>query len=272
MKHFLPLMLDGPMQSWGFESRFQRRTTGLYPTKSGLIGMICAAMGEAKRPREEDEMLQKLARLEMTVFVLPKPRPGVARPDVTARDHWLEIRRLEDYHTVGGGFDPKSEPQWMPRKASGGSSEHPTVSHRQYLFDSCFGVILVGGPSLLQQVASALRNPRWGVWLGRKCCIPATPFLASDTDGTAVFAEWRRAFESLVRAAARSRRVQLPEPLPDESAFDRVEEVSSSSQGYYSLKDQPVSFGDGTSSGPNVRQFAVRRIKVSPGSGSPVKE
>ncbi len=161
MKHFLPLLLDGPMQSWGFESRFQRRTTGLYPTKSGVIGMICAAMGEAKRPREEDEVLPELARLEMTVFVLPKPRPGVARPDVRARNHWLEMRRLEDYHTVGGGFDPKTEPQWMPRKASGGPSDHPTVTHRQYLFDSCFGVILAGGPSLLQRVATALSNPRW---------------------------------------------------------------------------------------------------------------
>lgn len=272
MKHFLPLLLDGPMQSWGFESRFQRRTTGLYPTKSGVIGMICAAMGHAKRSREEDEMLPKLASLEMTVFVLPKSRPGVTRPDVTARNHWLERRRLEDYHTVGGGFDPKTDSQWMPRKASGGPCDHPTVSHRQYLFDSCFGVILAGDPSLLEKVATALKNPCWGVWLGRKSCIPAAPLLASDTDGTAVFAERRRAFESLLRAAAKPRRVELPEPLRDESAFDRVEEVSSSSQGNLSVKDQPISFGDGTSSGPDRRQFAIRRIKVQPGVGLSAKE
>ena len=48
---YLALLLDGPLQSWGFSSRFQRRTTGLHPTKSGVIGMICAAMGLAKGSR-----------------------------------------------------------------------------------------------------------------------------------------------------------------------------------------------------------------------------
>ena len=52
----LALMLDAPLQSWGFESRFQRRTTGLHPTKSGVIGLICAAMGLAKGSTEENSV------------------------------------------------------------------------------------------------------------------------------------------------------------------------------------------------------------------------
>jgi len=39
-------MLDAPLQSWGFASRFQRRTTGLHPTKSGVVGLLCAALAE----------------------------------------------------------------------------------------------------------------------------------------------------------------------------------------------------------------------------------
>ncbi len=37
---YLALLLDAPLQSWGSESRFQRRTTALHPTKSGIIGMM----------------------------------------------------------------------------------------------------------------------------------------------------------------------------------------------------------------------------------------
>ena len=57
---YLALLLDGPLQSWGFASRFQRRTTGLHPTKSGVLGLICAAMGLAKGSREEQRTLPAL--------------------------------------------------------------------------------------------------------------------------------------------------------------------------------------------------------------------
>ncbi len=61
---YLALLLDGPLQSWGFASRFQRRTTGLHPTKSGVIGLICAAMGLAKGSPEERATLPELADAE----------------------------------------------------------------------------------------------------------------------------------------------------------------------------------------------------------------
>jgi len=57
---YLALLLDGPLQSWGFASRFQRRTTGLHPTKSGVIGLITAAMGLAKGSAGELVMLPEL--------------------------------------------------------------------------------------------------------------------------------------------------------------------------------------------------------------------
>jgi CRISPR system Cascade subunit CasD len=42
--------LCAPIQSWGTQSRFLARDTGLEPSKSGVIGLICAALG---KPREE---------------------------------------------------------------------------------------------------------------------------------------------------------------------------------------------------------------------------
>jgi CRISPR system Cascade subunit CasD len=44
----LPLWFDAPLQSWGFGSRFSYRNTALFPTKSGVLGLVCAAMGLAE--------------------------------------------------------------------------------------------------------------------------------------------------------------------------------------------------------------------------------
>ena len=59
---FLALLLDGPLQAWGLASRFQRRNTELHPTKSGVIGLVCAAMGLAKGSPEELATLPELAK------------------------------------------------------------------------------------------------------------------------------------------------------------------------------------------------------------------
>jgi CRISPR system Cascade subunit CasD len=45
----LLMRLAGPMQSWGTRSRFGNRDTGLEPSRSGVVGLLCAALG---LPRE----------------------------------------------------------------------------------------------------------------------------------------------------------------------------------------------------------------------------
>src|SRR5437899_3181543 len=114
---YLALLLDGPLQSWGFSSRFQRRTTGLHPTKSGVIGIICAAMGLAKGSAEERDTLPGLAKLRMTSIALPRHLPGANGP--------LSVRRLEDYHTV-----------LNTRRASGVMNKDAVVTRRQYLLEA----------------------------------------------------------------------------------------------------------------------------------------
>ncbi len=168
---YLALLLDAPLQSWGFGSRFQRRTTGLHPTKSGVIGLICAAMGLAKGSDEEREKLPKLRALKMTSIAIPRQQTNAWTGETTE----LAVRRLEDFHTVGGGYDKETQQQSIPRKASGGPCDNPTVSHRQYLNDARFGVILAGDRFVLERAADALKDPIWGVWFGRKSCIPAEP-------------------------------------------------------------------------------------------------
>jgi len=54
MSSVLVLRLAGPMQSWGSSSRFTRRSTEAFPTKSGLVGLLAAAQGRRRSDPVED--------------------------------------------------------------------------------------------------------------------------------------------------------------------------------------------------------------------------
>jgi CRISPR system Cascade subunit CasD len=224
---YLALVLDAPLQSWGFDSRFQRRTTDLHPTKSGVIGLICASMGVGKGTAQEREMLPQLTAVKMTSIALPRE----SNP----------VRRMEDFHTV-----------LNTRRASGKMNDDPVVTRRQYLVDACFGIILDGDRVLLGRIGSGLQDPVWGVWLGRKSCIAARPLFVAmhDTRGDA----WRAILRSLGR----------DEESPIES-FTRVEDVDEFADGTDSYNDQPVSFGQPESSSEG-RVYTVRRVRVEPGT------
>lgn len=235
---YLTLLLDAPLQSWGFASRFQRRTTGLHPTKSGVIGMISAAMGLAKDSQKESEILPQLLRLPMTSIVIPGHKQSTWQDN--AED--LPLRRMEDFHTVQ-----------HTRRASGTINRDAVITRRQYLLDARFGVILEGNSVLLKQVASALLDPQWGVWFGRKNCIPAAPIYRG------LFTTQNEALRLLI------------DDVPLEY-LAVVTEVDRFDEGTDSIPDQPISFGDDKSSGPDTRRFAIRRVKIQPGIRLPAKE
>jgi CRISPR system Cascade subunit CasD len=232
---YLALLLDAPLQSWGFASRFQRRTTGLHPTKSGVVGLICAAMGLAKGSDDERATLPALAALRMTSVAIPRPGPYFAAAQ-------LPVRRLEDFHTV---LDT--------RRADGAMNNDAVITHRQYLLDARFGVIIEGDRGVLERASAALQDPVWGVWLGRKSCIPATPVLVGLADSHG------GAWKAILGACRLNAETAI-------ETFATVTEVEQFADGTDSLRDQPVSFGDGKSSGPDKRQFASRRIVVGHGT------
>lgn len=60
----LLLRLAAPLQSWGENSRFEARRTRREPTKSGVIGLLAAALG-----RRRDEPLDDLKSLRFAVRV-----------------------------------------------------------------------------------------------------------------------------------------------------------------------------------------------------------
>ena len=160
--HTLLLRLAGPMQSWGKQSRFTIRDTGMEPSKSGVVGLLCAALG---KPRDEihpnnrgQPKLEALAALRMGVRV---NREGVPQ---------------KDYHTAGGS----QHDDYGVIKASGAKGD-PVVSIRYYLADADFLVGLeCDDAELLLRLDEALDEPCWQLFLGRKSFVPGLPVWVKD--------------------------------------------------------------------------------------------
>ena len=67
----LLLRLAGPMQAWGVQSRFTDRRTERAPSKSGVIGMLAAAVG-----RRRTDPIEDLLTLRFGVRKAVAPRVG----------------------------------------------------------------------------------------------------------------------------------------------------------------------------------------------------
>jgi len=155
----LLLRLVGPMQSWGSTSRFDERDTCKEPTKSGVLGILAAAMGI---DRENWTDLEPLTHLVMGVR---HDRPGVLR---------------RDFQTAGQGTDDAGKGRII--KADGKSwSDDGIVSQRFYLADAAFLVGLEGEDRpLLESAHQKLADPTWPLFLGRKSYVPAESVFLAD--------------------------------------------------------------------------------------------
>lgn len=69
----LLLKLAGPLQSWGSGSRFTERGTQHEPTKSGVVGLLAAALG-----RRRTDPVDDLAALDFAVRI---DQPGLLESD-----------------------------------------------------------------------------------------------------------------------------------------------------------------------------------------------
>ena len=134
----LLLRLAAPLQAWGADSKFETRKTAREPTKSGVIGLLAAALGLR---RDETEPLTRLAQLRFGVRV---EREG---------------QLLVDFH--------------MARNEE---KDRSYVTYRHYLEDAVFLVGLESeDTALLQELAEALTHPVFPLYLGRRACPPTLP-------------------------------------------------------------------------------------------------
>ena len=131
------------MQSWGSMSRHRQRDTGIEPSKSGVVGLLAAALG-----RGRDQPIDDLAGLRMGVRI---DREGLV---------------ASDYHTVGGSAKVAAD----------------LITLRHYLADASFLVALEGDRAFLESIHLALRRPRWALFLGRRAFVPSAPVAMPDDE------------------------------------------------------------------------------------------
>lgn len=143
------MRLCGPLQSWGTTSRFDERDTGKEPSKSGVLGILAAALG-IDRCNWQD--LEPLTTLKMAVR------------------HDLSGTTAKDYQTAGCARVDRIA------KAGGGLAAEGVVSTRHFLSGAAFLVGLEGDNlDLFNRLQEALQNPVWPLWLGRKSYLPSEP-------------------------------------------------------------------------------------------------
>lgn len=217
----LLLRLCGPMQSWGTQSRFTNRDTDLEPSKSGVIGLLCAALG---KPR--DESLEELANLKMGVRV-----------------DW-EGTVKKDFHTAGGWHLKKDADYGVPTADAKG--KRTVTSSRYYLADACFLVALQGDAALLKELDARLQNPVWQLFLGRKSFAPALPVWLKD--GLRLHqADVKETLADYPYLCFSAKSDRLPEKL-------RLEIETDYGVGERVKHDQPISFENAN------RQFGLRHV------------
>lgn len=205
----LILKLAGPLQSWGAESRFTERTTRHEPTKSGIVGLLAAALG-----RKRTESVDDLAELTYAVRV---DQPG---------------KYVRDFHTAHKRAWNKEigSYEMMP-------SESMPLSHRYYLSDAVFVVAVQVEGGLFEELQQALEHPSFPLFLGRRSCPPSCKVLFDVVEDDDLMEALRNV---PWQASERYRRTQKTET--DTVTLEVMRDVLNEDETGEVVRDVPLSF------------------------------
>lgn len=159
------------MQSWGGPVAGNDRPSLDVPTKSGVIGLVASAMGV-----ERSEVARLAGLHEAFALAVRVDRRGTVGVD---------------YHTT----------LEVPT-ADGKLRKDAVLSKRRYLYGAAFTALLVAraGAPPLDEVAEALRCPRFAPFLGRRACVPSgRVFERGPIEG----ADWRALLDQVPLAEGR---------------------------------------------------------------------
>lgn len=234
MDKFLRVMLAGAIQAWGKQTYETFRPSEMFPTRSGVTGLVASALGIPRTNREE--VLRVDASYSCIIGVIRKDsekRGWGASPLSPVTGHkMLDYHIARDVRCIDGGIK-RSEP-----------------TLREYLTDMRFVLLmkeLHDAPYPLSDIEEALRNPRYLVYLGRKSCPPGEPFVREGVFQAESFAV---AFEKVKGI------VQDESNFFQSSKIDSLysEERMSDSDGHIVVRDVPF--------GARNRLFETRNIYI----------
>lgn len=161
----LLLRLAAPLQSWGVDSKFETRKTNREPTKSGVIGLLAAALGIR---RDDVAGLQRLNQLHCSVRVDQEGELLVDFHTAKAlKDQYVTKRRHRMTYEIIRDEEVKT----------------PYVTYRHYLADAIFLVALESDDiDLLKELSDAIQHPVFPLYLGRRSCPPTFPICLGIRD------------------------------------------------------------------------------------------
>lgn len=150
MNEYIILRLKGVLQSWGGHTYEDYRPSNLFPTRSGLAGLLAACLGIDRK-----DIVNQMALSESFRYAV--------RVDETANRFY----KITDFHTV-----------LKARRVSGKAGDDTVVSRREYLCDASFTVALKLTDTTVfsvQRIIDHLQKPVYTPFLGRRSCPLSVP-------------------------------------------------------------------------------------------------
>lgn len=210
MRHLI-LNLEAPLMAFGGETIDNLGVVRPFPAVSMLTGLFANALGWRRVERERHQALQD--RIVFAARIDREPAGGVRMTDFQS----AAITNRDQSWTTHG----------VPEGRGGGTYSN-WLRYRDYYADMRVTVALRLGPAengdepTLDDLASALREPKRPLFIGRKPCLPSAPLHTDDgfRDGdTALTALLDWPLDNLKEAPES---VRLQWPVNDSQSDDRV--------------------------------------------------
>lgn len=167
----LILTFQGVFQAWGKHSFETYRPTELFPTRSGVTGLLAAAIGikrdESEKYLKLDRSYTYAARCDFETVSLFAEEESQSEDKTADEKEKIGYRRLvpgrkmTDFHTV------------QEVRTVGKKTKKTEVTSREYLEDQCFTLAIMqrdGAEYNLCDIERAVKKPCFSVHLGRKSC------------------------------------------------------------------------------------------------------
>jgi CRISPR system Cascade subunit CasD len=152
---FVVFRLEGPMAGFGAPAVGEQRPSWEVPSKSGVLGLVGAALGLERGANEAHLALSEGFALGIRVENAGEP--------------------LRDFHTAQA---PGQGNLATRREELRAADLHTVLSDRRYRTDVGWTIALTrrgeAGPKLAA-IAAALRRPQFNLYLGRRCCPLGSP-------------------------------------------------------------------------------------------------
>jgi len=153
MADYLIIKLQGTMQAWGSHTYEDYRPSHIFPTRSGIVGLLAACLGIDREDVIKREALNN-SLTKLTVRADPRCLGSKTTP--------FKMHKITDFHTVQNA-----------RKVDGASRKEAIVSRREYLCDAEFSIAMIFDKEQgysLEEIHQAIKKPYFTPFLGRKSC------------------------------------------------------------------------------------------------------